>query len=161
MTELPLKDDLSDQAIKFVRMQSGEDLITELIHVKNEKDDYYQFINPLKIIYMLGQKNGSVSLSLVEWIFPRICETQEFQVYPSDVVTMGQCTNELTDYYYEALFKFAQSKDEIDLHKIMESKTKKIHVKTEESDDNNPTDEEVEYIKKVLDDLTKTKRILH
>lgn len=156
------KNDLLDQSIKFVRMQSGDDLVTELVHIKNETEEYYQLINPLKIVYMLSQRSGSISLSLVEWIFPRICEGQEFQIYPSDIVTVAQCTTDLIDYYYEALYKFSQSRDNVDFGKVPEKQKKAAKEERVEFEDIElPTDEEVEYIKKVLDDLAKTKRVLH
>lgn len=103
MTEQPLpliERDISEAKIRFMRMITGEDLITEYVSVK-EKDDqeYYVFMNPMRIIYIQGIKPGSIGVSMVEWVFPKICSDQDFVIFPNDVLTMGKPTSKMLDYY--------------------------------------------------------------
>lgn len=140
--------------IRFVRMKTGDDLLTELVQMKVNDQDCYLFVNPLKIVYVDGDKPGSLLLSLIEWVFPRISPKQQFQIYPEDVITVAEIGNEVTDYYFEALHKL--DKSSVSRGEIVTSHT---DIGTE--DNSPPTDEEIEYLKKIIDDLKNGKRILH
>lgn len=138
--------------IKFVRLSTGEDVITELLSVKDDAGEYYIFLNPLKVVYLVGEKPGSLMLSLIEWVFPKICAKQEFTVFPSDIVTVGEPSEQITDYYYEALFK-------------LEKQTKvKMVDKSEmdyKEDMKDITDDELEYLTEIMETLKNSKRNLH
>lgn len=154
-------DDTSPN-VRFVRLNTGEDLVTELIKVQHNEQEYYQFVNPLKVLYLTGKNPGSLMLSFIEWVFPKIVPKQEFQVFPDDIVTIGECSEELIDYYFEALYKFSQSQDKVGIG----SKFSKEESYDESNDYDDlteiqPTEEELEYIKKVLDDLKNGKGKLH
>lgn len=139
--------------IRFVRMKTGDDLITEIVEMKVNDQDCYLFVNPLKIIYIPGDKPGSLSLSLIEWVFFRISPKQQFQVYPEDVVTVTEIGDEITDYYFEALHK-------LETATITKKEIVTSHEDVEESNEP-PSEEEIEYIKKIIDDLKNGKRTLH
>lgn len=146
--------------VRFVRMNTGEDLITELVKVQHNEEEYYQFINPLKIVYIAGDRPGSLMLSLVEWVFPKICAMQEFQIYADDVITIAEPTEQLTDYYYEAILKFSQDEYRINMDDDFTPKRKSSRGESEDSF-SEPSEEELEYIKKVLNDIKNGKRSLH
>lgn len=138
--------------IRFVRMNNGEDLVTEIkISVDNE---HYIFINPLRILYNIAKEKDpeSVLLSFVPWIFTSFCNTQEFPVFPSDVLTMTEPTEEIMKCYDTFLEKMRKYKTE----NIISDK------RTIEDSMEDMTDEDVEMIQDVLDNIERaSKRKLH
>lgn len=145
--------------IRFVRLNTGEDLITEIIETKVNEQDAYLFVYPLKIVYLIGEKPGSMLLSLIEWVFPKIAPKQEFLIYPDDVITISEVSDSLLDYYHEALYKLDNNVS-ID----REGKGKPISNISEvvNPEEEMPTEDELEYIKNFIEDLGKnTKRKLH
>jgi hypothetical protein len=145
--------------IRFVRMNTGEDLITEVIETKVNEQDAYLFVSPLKIVYLIGEKPGSMMLSLIEWVFPKISPKQEFLIYPDDVITISDVSDSLLDYYHEALYKL-DNKVSID----REGKGKPVSSLDDihNMDSEMPSEDELEYIKNFLEDLSKgNKRKLH
>jgi hypothetical protein len=103
----------SSYDIKFVRLNTGEDLITEIIEVKKDDEAYYILRNPLKVLYMSSMRNSSaLSISLMQWVFHRICEDQDFMIYPMDIVTMGKPSNSMLEYYVSSVDHFTSISDE-------------------------------------------------
>lgn len=156
-----------EPAIKFVRMNTGEDLITEIIETQINDQACYVFVNPLKVVYLVGETPGRLMLSLIEWVFPRITKDQQFQIYPDDVITIADASDDICDYYFEALYKLEQKSDVkitdpmIDDPKMASKVMKEMFNQKDDEELIVPTDEEVEYIKKVLDDLKGNKKRLH
>lgn len=103
-----------DESVKFVRLSTGEDLITEVAEYKDDETSYYVLINPLKVVYSMGTNSGVLSVGLMQWVFSRICDEQEFNVFPEDVVTMGKPTDGLVDYYYDCVDHFANHKTKLE-----------------------------------------------
>ena len=94
-------------------MNTGEDLVTELAFVKEgEVGSYYVFMNPLKIIYSVNHKPGYLSVSVMQWIFPKICNKQEFVIYPNDVLTIAPPSDNMLTYYYASLERLNEMKFE-------------------------------------------------
>lgn len=148
--------ELSDEpSVRFVRMSTGEDLVTEIVEVKDDKEEYYLFVNPLKIMYVTSENSGSIMLSFIEWVFPKICAKQQFKIYPSDVITLTEVTDKMEDYYYETIIKLdkylSEENDGIELG----NKSSKEGLKEE------ITEEEIEYLNKVIQDLKDVKGKLH
>lgn len=140
--------------VKFVRMTTGEDLIAEVIQDNDEK---CIMINPLKIVYLLGERPGSMMLSLIEWIFPRICSKQEFEIFTSDIITIAEPSNDIVHYYLNSLsklddvdFKFDKDYDSI-------SKLRSIIQKEKDNEKN----EEMEFYNQVMESLKPNKRKLN
>jgi type I restriction-modification system DNA methylase subunit len=84
----------------FVRLVTGEDLITDIIWTE---DNNFIFINPMKIVYLIGDDPGVLKLTLVQWVFSRISESQEFMVNGDDILTMAPISKELMKYYNETM----------------------------------------------------------
>lgn len=98
-------------------------------------------------------------LSFIEWVFPRISPFQEFPIYPSDIITIAECSEDITDYYFEALYKFSQVEYDIGIDKV---KSKQSKPEKDLFEDNREiTEEEVEYIKKYFEEISNGKRKLH
>jgi hypothetical protein len=97
--------------IKFIRLNTGEDLISEVIEVKEEDDTYYILRNPLKVLYVTS-KTSSLAISLMQWVFHRICEDQDFKMYPNDIIIMGKPTGNMLEYYLNSVDHFETVKEE-------------------------------------------------
>lgn len=156
-----------DYAIKFVKLNNGEDLITEVVTIKKSDGEYHRFVNPLKIVYINGdmmEMGSSFSLLLIHWVFPRICDKQEFTVFPHDIVTMSKPTDDMIEYYYDALSNL----DKMELE-MKNSKPKKQAIKRKapkntvivDVDAEEISEEEVQHLNEMMRQLLDNKRKLH
>lgn len=94
--------------IYHVRLNTGEDLITELSwpETKPGHETHVILHNPMKIIAIRSSKAGFVQLSLMQWIFSKITSDQQFNVYSRDILTMSKPNSTLVDYYKETVEYF-------------------------------------------------------
>lgn len=94
--------------IYHLRLNTGEDLISEVIFGENEpgKEDHVLLLNPMKIICMPTSKKGFISLSLMQWVFSKITSDQRFNVFNRDILTMSHPNENLKDYYLETVVYF-------------------------------------------------------
>lgn len=93
--------------VTFIRMNTGEDLISEITEMKLPDGSMtYTLHNPMKVLYLTGQKPGYMSISLSQWVFSKISTVQEFIIYPNDVVTMGIPTDRMIEYYWDCVDHF-------------------------------------------------------
>ena len=136
--------------IKFLRLNTGEDIITEVVFVKNE-GSFYLCINPLKIVYNLGSKPDAMIVAFSPWIFTSICEKQEFAIFPSDVITIADPTTDIVECYKEFVYRIENTK----LEMIPVKKQRKQELETDISE------EEEEFLRNVLETIDKPKRRLH
>lgn len=102
-----------ENSVRFIRLNTGEDLVSEVSEIENDDNRYYIFHNPMKIIYQMNVKGGGLTISLMQWVFARICEDQEFVVYSNDVVTMNKTTDSMENYYWETVSHFDSVKDSL------------------------------------------------
>lgn len=147
----------SNYDIRFVRLSSGEDLISEVVEMKKDDDIYYVLRNPLKILYLSSAKTASsLSISLMQWVFHRICEDQDFMIYPTDVVTMGNPTSSMLEYYLNSVEHFESIKEE---HKksIEFDQQKKRYIQSSIEEDITDEGEGIDMLKEFLDRIKKTK----
>ena len=102
-----------ENSVQFVRLNTGEDLVSEVSEIENDDNRYYILHNPMKIIYQMNVKGGGLTISLMQWVFARICEDQDFIVYSNDVVTMNKTTDSMESYYWETVEHFDGIKDSL------------------------------------------------
>lgn len=100
-----------DNPVKFIRLNTGEDIISEVIFMESD-ETHYLFVNPLKIVYNLGKRNDSVILAFSPWIFSSLCEKQEFPVYPNDVLTIADPSEDVTGAYWEFVERMSIERNE-------------------------------------------------
>jgi len=100
-----------DNGVRFIRLSTGEDLVSQVLEVNTEDNQHYLLINPLKILYMTGNKPGILSISLMQWIFHRVCDAQEFTIYPTEVVTMAVPSSSLIEYYQDSVEQFESNRE--------------------------------------------------
>jgi hypothetical protein len=97
--------------VMFIRLVTGEDLISEVSEyeeVSSSKDStdnqqYYILHNPMKVLYLQGVKSGFVSISLMQWVFGRVCQDQTFDLSVSDILTTGYPSEKMHNYYWNAV----------------------------------------------------------
>lgn len=94
--------------IYHIRLNTGEDLISEVIwaETKPGTESHVTLINPMKILCMPSNKPGYVTLSLMQWIFKKITEDQEFNIFSRDILTMSKPNPNLKEYYAETVDYF-------------------------------------------------------
>jgi hypothetical protein len=129
-----------DTEILFLRLKNGEDLIAEV----QEMDKTYILMNPCKVLYLKGSKTGYLSISLMQWVFARICSDQTFEIEKSEVLFKTIPEDTLTEHYWNSVDHFLS----------MESKDKVEYESHHESYDEEPpmtTEEGIELIKKLLE----------
>ena len=129
-----------DTEILFLRLKNGEDLIAEV----QDMDKTYILMNPCKVLYLKGSKSGYLSISLMQWVFARICSDQTFEIDKSEVLFKTFPENTLTEHYCNSVDHFLN----------MESKDKVEYESMTEAYDDEPsmtTEEGVELIKKLLE----------
>lgn len=146
----------SPTKMRFVRLNTGEDLVTELAYIEDKSvGNYYILFNPLKIIYTLGQKPGYLSVSLMQWVFPKICDRQEFIVYASEILTISSTSAHMEAYYYASLERLNEVKldygESDDVEDFDEDEIKSEDIP--ESD--------LDYVNKLLEEMKNNKKRLH
>jgi hypothetical protein len=134
--------------VKFIRLTTGEDIISEVTIFSSDDENYYTLINPMKVLYLNNPK-GSVSISLLQWVFYKICEEQTFTLYSNEVITVGKPSESLIEYYYSAVDNYNEL-----------SNQNKIN-KEDFLDENLSEEEGMDMIREILENATKDKRKLH
>jgi hypothetical protein len=147
MTEL-------SESIKFVRLSSGEDLVTEFSEYEDNEVNYYTLHNPMKILYTTNM-SGYMSITLMQWVFNRICDKQVFEINPSEVQIIADPSDSMKKYYMESVDHYINKK----------SKSEQETTVSEDDPFDEPTTEEeaLEIIRNMLDTTAnkKDKRKLH
>lgn len=142
-----------EENVKFIRLSTGEDIISQIIEVNENENQSFVLVNPLKILYTVGTNPGYIQISMMEWVFSRVCDDQEFTLNPSDIITIGTPSNHVMHYYWETLETFLKKKA------LKERNVEPVNEDIEESDlsnESDPLQQIMDYLKNVP-----TKRRLH
>ena len=92
----------SDQPYaKFMRLQNGDDIIAEVVETEDEDGILYTLFHPLKVVYMPSESVGYLSVAFMPWVFPRICDQQEFVIHAEDVLMVADVAEKMNIYYWE------------------------------------------------------------
>ena len=84
---------------KVVRLQNGEDLLTELV---SENRDFYRVRNPWLLSRIpTGIKPSDAYLAFSEWI-PYTYE-KDFSIAKKDVLIVTSCKEEIVDFYNQLI----------------------------------------------------------
>lgn len=133
-----------EESVKFVRLNTGEDLITQLLEVVQDESHYFTLINPMKVLYT-GSTSGYMTVGLMQWVFNRICKEQSFDISSDDILMIGKPTDSIVEYYWECVDHF-----------------NKPDTTTKEEKPSPVSDEEgYEMLQEILDSIKKDKRSLH
>jgi hypothetical protein len=85
---------------KFIRLQNGDDIVSEVVEMEDENGIVYMLMNPLKVVYMQSPQNGYLSVSFIPWVFTKICEHQEFIIHADDVLLISNVSVKMNEYYW-------------------------------------------------------------
>lgn len=101
-----------ESTVAFIRLNTGEDLISEMIYVEKDsiEDAHIILLNPLKVLYMMHPANPvKMAVSLTPWIATTIVSDsdQEFKIYESDILVTGIPSDGMLTYY-NGYFAFAE-----------------------------------------------------
>lgn len=140
--------------VKFFRLMTGEDIIAE---IKKIEDLTITVIKPLKLVYALGEKSGSVAIGFVHWLFPEIVENQEFSIRHNDVLVMSTPSVNMEIYYWESLKKLEKSLS----YDIGGRPREEDHI-DQYDDGSEISSDDLEYMQNLMETLKKLdKRKLH
>lgn len=85
---------------KLVRLQNGEDVIAEVVEMEDESGVIYALFHPLKVVYVPSESTGYLTVAFMPWVFPRICDQQEFIIHAQDVMFMANVASNMNEYYW-------------------------------------------------------------
>lgn len=147
----------------FIRLVTGEDIISEIIETEIDNKKNYTLFNPMKVVYMMDQKPGMLSISLMKWVFSKICDDQEFDLSPHNILLMKQPSQGLIKHYNESVEHFLERES------VIESNTKydapieqQDHMEmfqNQEEDDENISMEELREL--IKEQFGSKKRTIH
>ena len=119
---------MENQSIaKFIRLKNGDDIIAEAFETGDSTGDYITVINPLKAMYVPATSTGYLQIAFMPWVYPRICDQQEFNIKREEVLLYQDVTENMNEYYWESVDQYLAAKRE----------------KVEDIQDENKIDEEV------------------
>ena len=136
-----------ETSVKFIRLVTGEDIISEMTYIETEKDSQYILSNPMKVLYIPAGKSNMLSITLSQWVYWRICEEQEFTLKDKDVLLVNDCSSSMEEYYWSTIEHLESYKETV------------ISKESEQSNQTEEVDEDT--ITSIIEMLKDTKRILH
>ena len=95
-----------EQNVDFFRLVTGEDIVSEY----EEADGTYILINPCKVVYLTSEKPGYLSISLMQWVFSKLCEEQVFDLPKNQVLLKSHVSESLVDHYFNSVEYFDKNK---------------------------------------------------
>lgn len=141
-----------ETTIKFLRLNSGEDIVCE---VQQVSDVTLQIHNPLKVVYALNENTGMVSVSLIQWVFPKISEIEQFELDKHNIVISSVASIDMTHYYYKSLDKIKKTTSVSKQYKSL------VRDDYEEDEFEDIDDEALDYVKEMMEEVIKKNKRLH
>lgn len=91
--------------VEFLRLVTGEDLVSECeIH-----EDFYRLYNPCKVVYLSSQKQGYLSISLMQWVFSKISDEQSFDLPKNQILIKSKPGENMIEHYFNSVDHFIKS----------------------------------------------------
>jgi len=104
---------MENQSIaKFIRLKTGDDIIAEAFETGDDTGDYITVINPLKAMYVPATATGYLQIAFMPWVYPRICDQQEFNIKREEVLLYQDVTDNMNEYYWESVDHYLAAKRE-------------------------------------------------
>jgi hypothetical protein len=149
--------------VRFIRLNNGEDLISFAYHVPKDdfEDGHYILNDPLKVVYITNTTTRPMmSISLMQWIFSRISDKQEFKISEKEILTTAEPSSSLIDFYYKTTEHFNKIKEE-QKREIQFSNDEDMEPEEFDEDDYIEPSEGLEMLKDLLSNMGKDKKKLH
>lgn len=131
--------------IKFIRLVTGEDIITE---IKSDENSF-TLVKPLKIVYALGEKPGVISIGLVQWIFPDVVASQEMSIKDRDIITMSDPSLDMLKSYRSSIKRLEKN---LSFEFMSEEETMSLD---EEYDEKQLSDDEFDVLEDLIESMKK------
>ncbi len=84
--------------VKYIRLVTGEDLISEVVEASNEP--HITLFNPAKMIYTFDGDN-KIRMQLMEWVFSNLVKTSSFALQRRDIVLLEDASDPIANTYQE------------------------------------------------------------
>ena len=131
---------------KLIRLQNGDDVIAEVIEMEDESGVIYTLFRPLKVVYVPSDTTGYLTIAFMPWVFPRICDQQEFVIHSEDILFIADVTDNMNRYYWNNLDYYS----------------KKTVAEEEELNKKSEPEEAFERLKEALEEAgLHTKKVYH
>ena len=139
--------DTSDYPIaKLVRLHNGDDVVAEVVEMEDESGVIYALFHPLKVVYVPSETTGYLTIAFMPWVFPRICDQQEFVIHSEDIMFMADVAPKMNEYYWNNLDYY----------------TKKVTAEEEELNKKSEQENTFERLKEALEEAgLHTKKVYH
>ena len=138
-------DDVMPSA-KFIRLQNGDDIISEVVEIEDETGVTYTLFRPLKVVYIPSDAIGYLTVAFMPWVFPKVTASQEFTIMPEDVLLISIASEKMNKYYWENLEYYMN---------MFEGKDETPTVDPE------PEHDESEHLDNILEMIKSAKRTYH
>ena len=89
--------------IKFVRLNNGDDIISEVIETEDENGIAYTLFRPLKVVYVPAEREGYVAVAFTPWVFSSLCDDHEFFIHAEDVLIVTDASEKMNTYYWNSV----------------------------------------------------------
>jgi len=131
---------------KLIRLQNGDDVIAEVVEMEDESGVIYTLFRPLKVVYVPSESTGYLTIAFMPWVFPRICDQQEFVIHSEDILFIADVTVKMNQYYWNNLDYYS----------------KKVVAEEEELNKKSEPDDAFERLKEALEEAgLHTKKVYH
>ena len=89
--------------LKFVRLNNGDDIISEVIETEDENGISYTLFRPLKVVYVPAEREGYVAVAFTPWVFSSLCDNHEFVIHSEDVLIVTDAAQKMNTYYWKSV----------------------------------------------------------
>lgn len=87
----------------FVRLNNGDDLLADVEELLDDAGMVYVLNNPLKILYKMEMNEKYTYLHFTPWVYPSLCDRQEFVVHTEDILFISEVTDKIDKHYRDSL----------------------------------------------------------
>lgn len=91
--------------VKILRLQTGEDIISEIKKDLDGDDRYIHLINPFKIVYYTTgiETTDRFMVSLIPWMFSSLTKSLSYKILEQNILVTAEPSEKLIVYYYEIM----------------------------------------------------------
>jgi hypothetical protein len=127
-----------DTNLRVVRLTTGDDIMAEVTVFEHTNGKTYSLRNALRIMYVMGKDGNSITVAMIEWIFPRVSNQEEIRIDASNVLFEAIPTKAIQEYYWNYLDQTEVRTTELD-----------------ELDNSSDEDSNIPYVMEMLEELKK------
>ena len=84
---------------KFLKLRCGDDIVSEVVEIEDDKGLTFILVNPLKLV-TVPTTQSSMHLGLTPWVYPKVCDAQEFEISEKEVVTIAEVNDKMNEFYW-------------------------------------------------------------